>query len=164
MKNSILLPTVLLLSASLVGCHSTIRGMGEKQAVGTVMGATAGGLIGSQFGAGGGHVLGTAVGAVVGGIAGSVIGRSIDETDARAANRAYDRSSRAVRGEIVYWENGRTGNAGNIQALRDGHSRYGNYCREYALESRINGRYERVYSTACRRPNGTWYTVDTIQY
>ena len=157
MKNQFILPIVIVISTSFLGA---CRQAGEKEAVGTVIGATAGGVIGSQFGSAGGRVAGTAIGAVIGGIAGNALGRRIDEQDRRHADRAFDHSSRTTKGEIVYWHNGRTGNFGSYVAVRDGHSRYGNYCREFAMAATINGRYERVYQTACRKPNGTWYYID----
>jgi surface antigen len=157
MSAKISLPAILLVSTCLlVGCRSP----GEKESVGTIMGATAGGVIGGQFGHGGGAVVGAAIGAIAGSIVGNALGREVDESEARAANDAFARASRSRNGDIVYWENGRVGHWGTYRPLRDGHSTYGNYCREYAMASNINGRIERVYGTACRQPSGVWYSVN----
>lgn len=138
---------------SLTGCQAP----GEKEAVGTMVGTIGGGVIGAQIGAaGGGRVAGAAIGAVAGGIAGNAIGRSLDEADGYEADMAFTRASRAPVGEVVYWNNIRTGNWGSYQPIREGHSRYGNYCRQYMTTVEINGRVERMYGTACRQPNGTW--------
>jgi len=148
--------SLILCVSLLAGC----RGPGEKEAVGTVIGATAGGVIGASFGHGGGAVAGAAIGAIAGSIIGNAIGRNVDENEGRAANNAFARAGRVPRGDVVYWEDGRVGHWGTYIPLRDGHSTYGNYCREFAMVSNINGRAERVYSTACRQPNGVWYSVN----
>lgn len=155
MMKKIQLPVVLLISTTLlVGCQTA----GDKETVGTVVGAVAGGVIGSQVAGGAGHTAGAAFGALVGGLAGNAIGRSIDESDAMEAERAQKRARIAPVGDTIYWRNTRTGNWGTYGPIRDGHSRYqGYYCREFTATAYINGRIERVYSTACRHPNGTWY-------
>ncbi len=159
MKDKYSLPLVALLSAVLLGgCQST--GAGHNQEVaGTVVGGTAGGFIGSQFGQGVGRWAGGAVGVVAGAIAGNAIGRYLDESDSGHARRAFSSASRAPVGDTVYWENGRTGHWGWYQPTADGHSRYGNYCREFTMNANINGRSEQVTGTACRRPNSTWYEL-----
>lgn len=30
------------------------------------------------------------------------------------------------------------------------------YCREYILKAQVGGRYQQIYSTACRQPDGSW--------
>lgn len=158
MKDKHSLPLVVLISAGLLaGCQST--GAGNQEVAGTIVGGTAGGFIGSQFGQGMGRWAGGAIGVVAGAIAGNAIGRYMDDTDSGHARRAFSSASRAPVGETVYWENGRTGHWGAYQVRADGHSRYGNYCREFAMTAYVNGREERVYGTACRRPNGTWYEL-----
>lgn len=36
---------------------------------------------------------------------------------------------------------------------------YGRYCREYQSQAMINGRWQQVYGTACRNPDGSWALV-----
>ncbi|MCS5711044.1 RT0821/Lpp0805 family surface protein [Candidatus Berkiella aquae] len=158
MKDKYCLPLIVLVSTSLlVGCQS--MGGSNREAAGTVIGGAGGAFIGSQFGQGAGRWAGGAVGFIAGAVAGNAIGRYLDESDNREARNAFRAASCAPVGETVYWENGRTGHWGWYQPRADGHSRYGNYCREFAMKANINGRSERVYGTACRRPNGTWYEL-----
>lgn len=90
---------------------------------------------------------------------GNAIGRPIG-SDERAAMGAFGRATRVVVGETVYWQNGRTGHWGSYCPIRDGHTGYqGDYCREFVTQRCLNGQIERVYGTACRRPNGTWYNI-----
>lgn len=130
---------------------------GEKEAVGTLVGTVGGGVVGYQFGSGGGQYAGAGIGAIAGGLSGNAIGRHLDALDAREANAAFARASRAPVGEVVYWNNTRTGNWGCYQPMRDGHSSLqGLYCREFQTSATIQGQTRRVYGTACRQPNGTW--------
>lgn len=141
----------------LLGLLCACQAPGEKEAVGTLVGTVGGGVIGGQFGTGAGQVAGVALGGVAGGLSGNAIGRYLDAYDARQANQAYERASRVPVGEVVYWNNTRTGNWGCYKPLREGHSSVqGLYCREYETTAMIQGRRQRVYGTACRQPNGTW--------
>lgn len=81
-------------------------------------------------------------------------------SDIRAANAAFREASQVAVGEKIYWSNVRTGTWGTFCPVRDGHAACGNYCREFAAVVHMHGSVKRVYGTACRRPNGTWYVVD----
>jgi len=152
-KHVLLIPVVL--SSLLLGCQTA----GEKENVGTVIGAVSGTIIGAQFGHGAGRVVGAGIGALVGGFLGNAIGRSADQSDVREANRAFNKAARSPVGQTVYWHNKRTGNWGTYRPVRDGHSGHGKYCREFVTTATVNGKTERVYGTACRQPNGTWYAI-----
>lgn len=78
------------------------------------------------------------------------------QSDRREYNCAFRKASRVAVGETVYWNNHRTGNWGSFCPTRDGHATCGDYCREFSSVTYIEGRAERTYGTACRRPNGTW--------
>lgn len=90
---------------------------------------------------------------------GNALGYRAYPDDARASYQAFEKASRKPIGEKVYWHNVRTGHWGSYCATRDGLSQCGNYCREFVTTTHIQGRVERVYGTACRRPNGTWYLM-----
>lgn len=155
MKYRMSLPLIILSTGLLVGCQST----GNQQVAGTVVGGATGGIIGAQFGQGMGRWAGGAIGVLAGAVAGEAIGRYLDESDNYHQRRAFTAASRAPVGETVYWENGRTGHWGWYQPCADGHSRYGNYCREFTVNTYMDGRCQKVSGTACRRPNGTWYEL-----
>lgn len=72
---------------------------------------------------------------------------------------AFLTAAQVPLGESVRWENGRTGYWGWYCPVREGHSECGNYCREFVSTICVNGRLERVYGTACRHPNGSWYRI-----
>ena len=68
---------VLVGAVALAGCQD----MGQKQGVGTLVGAAGGGLLGSQFGSGTGKLAATAAGVLVGGWLGNSVGASLDRSD-----------------------------------------------------------------------------------
>lgn len=148
---SIALVTVLTLG----GCAPA----GEKEGVGTVLGAVAGGVVGAQFGHGAGRVVGGAVGALLGGLIGNQIGVSMDNSDKDSANHAFNEATRVPVGETVYWRNERSGHWGAYRPVRDGQSELGYYCREFVTTVHVHGRTEKLYGTACRKPNGSWYAI-----
>ena len=142
----------------MVGC----RAPGEKEAVGTLVGAAGGGVIGAHLGHGQTAQWTTGTIGVIGGAGiGNAIGRKLDQLDEEQARIAFRRATQVPVGEVVYWNNTRTGNWGSYKPLREGHSRiYGNYCREFVTQGMVDGRPERLYGTACRAPNGTWELIN----
>jgi len=60
---------------------STLDDMGNKQALGTLGGAAAGGFAGSQFGSGKGKLVTTGLGVLLGAVFGGEIGSSLDKAD-----------------------------------------------------------------------------------
>lgn len=147
---------VMISLFSLSGCQS----MNDPAGVGTAVGAVAGGIAGAQFGHNGGQVAGAAIGAAAGAVVGNAIGRASQTSDYHVSRGAFVKASQAPCGDTAYWYNGRTGNWGYYCPLRDGHTRiYGDYCREFMTTVYINGKQQRMYGTACRRPNGTWYDM-----
>jgi uncharacterized protein YcfJ len=68
--------------------------VGTKQGVGTVLGATGGGLLGNQFGKDTGNVVATAAGVFLGGLLGNSIGKSLDSADRAAQDQAASRAAR----------------------------------------------------------------------
>lgn len=156
MKKQLKLSVLVLTAAvGLAGCET----MGEKQTVGTALGAVAGGIVGAQFGHGGGRVVGGAIGALLGGLIGNRIGASMDGGDTQQANNAFVKATRVPVGETVYWNNRHTGHWGTYRPVRDGESKLGYYCREFVTTVHVHGRTEKLYGTACRKPDGTWHAI-----
>lgn len=132
-------------------------GFGDKEAVGTLVGAGLGGLLGSQFGQGGGQLAATAAGTIVGGALGNAAGRSLDRADVAYQARAYDEAlESAPSGSAVTWSNPDSGASGWVEPTATYRSDSGAYCREFRQVVRINGKREEAFGRACRRPDGSW--------
>ena len=136
-----------------------IGGMGQKQTIGALGGAAAGGLVGSQFGRGSGKLALTGAGVLLGGLLGSELGKSLDKADQQYAGRAFDQAAAAPIGQQVSWNNPQSGHYGTVTPTRDGRHADGRYCREYNTTVYVGGRYEEARGQACRNPDGTWETI-----
>jgi surface antigen len=141
-----------MIALSVAACSQN----GNKQTIGTITGAAAGGLLGAQVGGGTGRVAATAAGALIGALIGSEIGRSMDEVDRMKAERAYTQATSAPIGQEITWNNPDTGNYGTVTPTREGTSSSGNYCREFQQTVVIGGKQEQAYGVACRQPDGSW--------
>lgn len=148
---------VLAATLSLSACQTDQ--WGQKQGVGTLVGAGGGALLGNQFGKGTGNVVMTALGAVAGGWLGNEIGASLDNADRAAMNQAQYRAYDAPVGETITWNNPQNGNSGTFTPVRDGRASGGAYCREFNQTAMIGGRQQQTYGTACRQPDGSWQIV-----
>jgi surface antigen len=133
---------------------------GPKEVGGTVVGATAGGILGNLVGgAAGNRVAGTLVGAAFGGFLGNRIGASLDDEDKR---RAYAAQMQALEtgpsGAPVAWRNPDSGRYGSV-VPGPAYQANGTQCREYTHTVYIEGTPQTQRGTACRNPDGTWTTV-----
>jgi len=152
---SIALAALLAVSAS--GCAN--NSYGNKQNMGTVLGAIGGALLGSEVGDGDGQLAAVAAGTFFGALLGSEIGRSLDKADRMYAQQAVNRitDTRGVDvGDSIRWNNRRSGNRGVVEVTRDGYSRNGSYCREYQHTIVIAGETQKAYGIACQQPDGSW--------
>jgi len=154
MKKLMILALLPMLVLS--GCAT----MGEKEGVGTVLGAGTGALLGSTIGDGDGQLVAVAVGTLAGAIVGSQVGRSMDITDqlAMERNAQYALESTRTNSETA-WRNPDTGNYGAITPVETYQTGSGQYCREYIQEVVVAGDRQQAYGTACRQPDGTWQIV-----
>ena len=146
-----------LLALVVAGC--TARS-GQKEQVGTLLGAASGAAIGSRIGGGSGTILAIAAGTLLGALAGNEVGRSLDRSDRLAMASAERKAARAPIGETVKWRNPKSGNHGRVTATREGRSNKGRYCREFQQVVVIGGKEEKAYGTACRQPDGSWEIVN----
>jgi surface antigen len=147
----------IVLSLATAGC--TTDDWGQKQTLGTGIGAVGGGLLGSQVGKGRGQLWATGAGVLLGALVGSEIGRSLDEADRAAMNNAQSQAYQAPIGEPISWNNPESGHHGTIVATRDGTSSAGRYCREYQQTIEVGGQKQSGYGTACQQPDGSWEIV-----
>lgn len=157
MKKNSILALLLVAGLALSGCETL---GGNKQTVGTLGGAAAGGLLGSQVGGGSGRLYAVGIGTLLGALVGSEVGRSLDKADMVYAQRANQQAHSAPIGKSIAWNNPETGNSGSVTPTRDGYADSGEYCREYQQTIYVGGQQETGYGTACRQPDGTWKIVN----
>ena len=118
----------------------------------------AGTVAGAGVGAATGHALtrgsavGTLLGAFIGAAIGADIGRQMD---------AYDRKRTAYAleyygtGEAYVWVNPDTGYEYHCTP-REAYDGAEGPCRDFVMQTYIDGRAENVEGTACRQPDGSW--------
>ena len=133
------------------GCIATT---GEKQGVGTVIGAVAGGVAGSQVGKGNGQLIATGVGVLLGALVGNEIGATLDKIDQQYL---LDTTHESLE---YSWSNPDTGNSGSVTPLNTYEVAENQYCREYQTDVLVAGEKQSAYGTACRRPDGTWEIIN----
>jgi surface antigen len=148
-----------LVALSLAGCANS--GYGQKQTVGALAGAGAGGLLGAQFGHGPGQLAATAAGTLAGALLGGAVGKSLDQTDELYASRAeYQALEYTPAGSATGWQNPDSGHSGSVIPTRTYQTASGEYCREFQQQAAIGGQVQEVYGTACRQPDGQWQLVN----
>ena len=92
---------------------------GDKEAVGTLVGAGLGGLAGSQVGSGSGKLAAVGVGVLLGGLLGRHVGKSLDRADRIAADHAAQQSFEHERiGTTTSWSNPDSGHSGTFTPTR----------------------------------------------
>jgi len=147
---------VSIAALTLAGCE----GAGEKEKLGTIIGAAAGALAGSKVGKGSGRDVGIAVGALLGSLAGSSVGKSLDKVDLMHMNRSQQGTlENNPSGQRSTWNNPDSGNSGTITPQPARQTAQGVYCREFQQTITVGGRTEEAYGEACRQPDGTWKIV-----
>jgi surface antigen len=146
---------VAALALSVAACNSDRTG----ETLGTVVGATAGGIIGNQFGSGSGKALATAAGIVAGGLIGNRIGAAADEEARQRAMQAeYQALQYGPPNTPVVWRDPEDDVYGEVVPGAP-YQRGGQDCRDYTHTIYINGQPEVASGTACRLPDGTWQTI-----
>jgi surface antigen len=117
---------------------------------GAMGGAAAGALIGQAIGH---NSEATLIGAAVGTMLGYIVGNEMDKYDRQQLNHTYERG---ISNQRSSWVNPDTGNQYTMTpqpAYQDSSRRI---CRRAEIDAVIDGRAERMYSTACRDENGQW--------
>ena len=144
---------------ALVACTD---GAGQKESIGTLLGAAAGGLAGAQVGSGKGQLLATAAGALLGAFVGNEVGKSLDRADKVAMGQTVQQSlETAPMGTTSSWQNPDSGNSGTVTPANTFQRSDGAYCREFSQTISVGGRTEEAYGTACRQPDGSWKIAST---
>ena len=145
-----------LIALGLTACQQG----GQKQTIGTLLGAVGGAVAGSQIGKGRGQLIAVAAGTLLGSLAGSEIGKSLDNADRIAMQQATQKSLEATpSGNSVSWRNPDSGHSGTVTPQPSYKNATGQYCREYEQTISVEGRTETAVGAACRQPNGSWKIV-----
>jgi len=147
---------VCIAALTLAGCE----GAGEKEKLGTILGAAAGAIVGSQVGSGKGRTTAVAVGTLLGSLAGSSVGKSLDKLDLIELQKTQQGTlENNPSGKTSTWSNPDSGNSGTITPQPARQTAQGVYCREYQQTITVGGRTEEAYGEACRQPDGTWKII-----
>lgn len=153
------LAAVAVVAIGLAACEQ--QNGGNKQTIGTLLGAAGGAVAGAQFGKGRGQIAAVAVGTLLGALAGSEIGKSLDRADRLAMEQTTQSALETGRsGEEVVWRNPDSGHSGTVTPEPAYQKSDNTYCREYQQTVTIGGKTEEAYGTACRQPDGTWKIVN----
>ena len=156
-----MLKSTAIALAAMLSLSACVTDQGEKQTLGTLIGAGLGGLAGSQIGSGTGQLAAVGAGVLLGGLLGSEIGKSLDKADqANLERNAQNTLETAPSGVSSSWVNPDSGNSGSLTPTKTYATATGQPCREYVSTVTIDGQTEEVYGTACREPDGTWHFVN----
>lgn len=134
---------------------------GQKESIGTLLGAVGGGLAGAQVGGGRGKLLAVGAGTLLGAFVGNQVGKSLDRADELAMQQSTQQALETGRsGTPVSWRNPDSGHAGTVTPQPVFESSNGQYCREFQQTVTIDGQTQSAYGTACRQPDGSWKIVN----
>ena len=147
---------IALVALAFASCAS----MGEtykknpKAVLGSLGGATAGGVIAAVAGANPALI---AASVVAGGLLGGYIGHKLDDRDKRMAAEAAQQAFESNHaGQATTWQNPDSGNSGSVTPTRTYQIANGQYCREYTQEISVGGEKHQSHGTACRQSDGSW--------
>lgn len=135
---------IFLLIAS--GCATNT----SKGASGGAIGAATGAIVGQAIGH---NTKGTLLGAAVGGMLGYIIGNEMDKYDQAQLNQVYETSPSHQR---TQWVNPDTNRSYSVTPKPAYTQPSGQVCREAEILATVDGRPEKVISTACRDNEGRW--------
>jgi len=141
-----LLAVVIIFILITSGCTTTpTKGTGGA-AIGAAAGAITGQAIGHNTG-------GTLIGAAVGGMLGYIIGNEMDKYDQEQLNRVYETSP---SNRSTTWVNPDNKRSYAVTPKPAYTQPSGQVCREAEIRATVDGRPEKVISTACRQNDGRW--------
>jgi len=133
---------------------SLTAGCATHEQAGTVAGAGVGAAAGHALTRG--SVVGTLLGAIIGAAIGADIGRQMDAYDRERAAYALEYYA---SGEPYVWVNPDTGYEYRCTPTEPYDGAEGP-CRDFTMQTVIDGQPQDVHGTACRQPDGTWQMVE----
>ena len=122
----------------------------SKGTSGAAIGAATGAIAGQAIGH---NTKGTLLGAAVGGMLGYIIGNEMDKYDQAQLNQVYETSPSHQR---TQWVNPDTNRSYSVTPQPAYTQSSGRVCREAEILATVDGRPEKVVSTACRDNEGRW--------
>ena len=128
----------------------------NRELLGGLLGAAAGGFAGSRIGDGRGQLAAVAGGTLLGFLVGGSIGRTMDEVDQNCVGQALEH---AGDGQTIVWNNPEKGGQYQVTPKQTFQRGDGRYCREYTATAVVGGKTQNTYGTACRQPDGAWQLV-----
>lgn len=144
---------LLALTALLAGCAD--GALGNKQTLGTGIGALAGGLLGSQVGSGAGKAVATGLGALAGGAIGGAIGAALNKAEAAALDRETETVLNGQMNKPATWTNPETGTTVSAVALSQT-TENGQTCRLIEQKATVNDKTVTAPVKKCKQADGTW--------
>lgn len=134
--------------------YGIVEGRCNRDEIGTVLGAVAGGAIGSQVADREDRPVAIVIGAVIGAVIGHEIGRSLDDRDFACVGHSLEL---AKDGQRVRWVNERTGVSYVLRPLTSDRKAA---CRNFELTVSRGGKARSEKRRACRTGEGTWKMID----
>ncbi|MCH7776930.1 MAG: hypothetical protein IH878_10380 [Gemmatimonadetes bacterium] len=128
----------------------------NRELLGGLLGAAAGGFAGSRIGDGRGQLAAVAGGTLLGFLVGGSIGRTMDKVDQNCVGQALEH---AGDGQTIIWNNPERGGQYQVTPKQTFQRGDGRYCREYTATAVVGGKTQNTYGTACRQPDGAWQLV-----
>ncbi len=144
--------TCVMLACMLLLLGGCANNRGQQEQAGMVLGGVLGGVLGSQVGDGRGRTAAIIAGTMVGASVGSAIGRSMDDVDRMKTAQTLETVRTGVPSR---WQNPDSGVSYRVVPTNTYEAATGP-CREYTIDAEIDGRFENVSGTACRRSDGSW--------
>lgn len=133
--------------------YGVVEGRCNREAVGAVIGAVAGGAIGSRVAKDSrDRPIAILVGSVAGAMIGAKIGRDIDQTDRACIGHALELAGDKKR---VVWKSADSSKTYMLTPVR-GFEQGGVNCREFDLRVTSGNSKETSRAKACPAGNGTW--------
>lgn len=127
----------------------------NRQAVATVLGGLAGGLIANRVADGDNRTIATIIGAAAGALIGNRIGLKLDEADQACVGHSLELSE---GGRTVRWTNETTGVSYQIAPGAD-RSVNGAQCREFEMLAFAGSNRSTKHGLACQSSRGVWEIV-----
>lgn len=128
-----------------------LSGHCNREAIATVLGGVAGGVIGSHIGDDEHRTVATIIGVAAGALIGNKIGREIDDADQSCIGHALEVGQ---PGQVVTWSNRESGIEYQMVLKADGNN--GGTCREYTLLGISGEKKSFRQGVACQVEPGVW--------